>query len=76
MKTTNWEQLYSEYGNKPFNSNDLERKKQKLLIDTDVTKKQGIYEYLITGNKRCLSLRSFELIDKLAVYEEQNTNVM
>ena len=40
--------------------------------DEDVTKKSGIYEYLLTGEEKKLSIRAFDRRDALAVYEKQN----
>ena len=39
--------------------------------DDDVTKKSGIYEYLLTGDERKLSIRAFDRRDRLAAYERQ-----
>ncbi|WP_322631515.1 HNH endonuclease signature motif containing protein [Aedoeadaptatus coxii] len=39
--------------------------------DEDVSKKSGIYEYLLTGEEKLLSIRSFDRRDKLAAYERQ-----
>lgn len=42
--------------------------------DEDVTKKSGIYEYLLTGEEKKLSIRAFDRRDALAAYEKQNIN--
>ena len=39
--------------------------------DEDVTKKSGIYEYLLTGEEKKLSIRAFDRRDALAAYEKQ-----
>lgn len=44
---------------------------QKLIGDEDVSKKSGIYEYLLTVEENLLSIRSFDGRDKLAAYERQ-----
>lgn len=41
------------------------------LLDEDVTKKAGVYEYLLTGMERCLSIRAFDDRMKRAAYERQ-----
>jgi len=41
------------------------------MQDEDVTKKSGIYEYLLTGNERALNIRAFSDKDKRAAYERQ-----
>ena len=40
--------------------------------DEDVTKKSGIYEYLLTGDERKLSIRAFDRRDALTAYERQH----
>ena len=42
-----------------------------MASDEDVTKKSGIYEYLLTGEEKKLSIRSFDRRDALAAYEKQ-----
>ena len=39
--------------------------------DDDVTRKPGIYEYLLTGEEKKLSIRAFDPRDKAAAYERQ-----
>ena len=43
-----------------------------LLIDEDVTKRSGIYEYLLSGNEKVLSIRAFPEAVKRAIYIEQS----
>lgn len=49
----------------------LEERVQALMTDEDVTKKSGVYEYLLTGDERKLSIRSFDKRDARAAYERQ-----
>lgn len=44
----------------------------RLMGDEDVTRKAGIYEYLLTGEERVLSIRAFDRRDKLAAYDRQH----
>ena len=39
--------------------------------DEDVTRINGIYEFLLTGDERKLSIRAFDRRDALAAYEQQ-----
>lgn len=39
--------------------------------DEDVTNKNGIYAYLLTGDEKNLSIRTFNRRDALAAYERQ-----
>jgi len=72
MKGINWGNLYNNFKDKKFNSNDLEKQIKKLIDDDDVTSKKGIYEYLIDGEEKHLNIRSFTDKEKLKVYEKQN----
>ena len=72
MKGLPWGLYFNEHGER----SDLDPKKlsqevERLLGDEDVTRKAGIYEYLLTGSERALSIRSFDDRDKRAAYEAQ-----
>lgn len=71
MKGINWGALYKKYKDKKFDSKILEEKVSALMMDDDVTKKSGIYSYLITGEERYLNIRSFTDNMKREVYERQ-----
>ena len=40
------------------------------MADEEVTKNSGIYEYLLTGKEKYLSLRQFDEEDARTVYEQ------
>ena len=42
------------------------------MADDDVTKKSGIYPYLITSDEKYLSIRAFTDSQKRIAYEKQN----
>ena len=44
----------------------------KLVLDDDVTKKTGIYPYILTRKEKYLSIRAFTDAQKLAAYERQH----
>lgn len=71
MKGIDWGILYNKYKDQSFNSSKLEEQVKKLMMDDDVTNKKGIYSYLITGDERHLSIRSFTDSQKREVYEKQ-----
>ncbi len=72
MKGLPWGLLFNEHGKRTdLNPKTLEWKIQRLMGDEDVTRKSGIYEYLLTGDERKLSIRAFDRRDKLAAYEKQ-----
>lgn len=72
MKGVEWGPLYDSYKDQQFDTDDLERRTAELMQDPDVTKRKGIYTYLLTGEERHLSIRQFDDRDKRAAYERQN----
>ncbi|MDD3793606.1 MAG: DUF262 domain-containing protein [Candidatus Gracilibacteria bacterium] len=71
MKGINFGFLYNEFKNTFFDSNELEKEISKLMQDEDVTKKSGIYEYVLTRKEKYLSIRAFTEKQKREVYEKQ-----
>ena len=71
MSGVPWGELYNEFKNKKFDSKKLEKEITKLMQDEDVTKKSGIYEYVLTRNEKYLSIRAFTDKQKREVYERQ-----
>lgn len=72
MKGLPWGLYFNEHGSRTdLDAKKLEAEIQRLLGDEDVTSKAGIYEYLLTGNERKLSIRAFDRRDALAAYERQ-----
>jgi len=71
MKGLPWGELYNKHGKKKFNNAETEKRIKELMMDDDVTKKSGIYPYLITGDEKYLSIRAFTESQKRAAYEKQ-----
>ncbi|MDD2907271.1 MAG: DUF262 domain-containing protein [Candidatus Gracilibacteria bacterium] len=71
MKGINFGFLYNEFKNTFFDSSKLEKEISKLMQDEDVTKKSGIYEYVLTRKEKYLSIRAFTDKQKREVYEKQ-----
>lgn len=71
MKGLPWGLYYNKFKDKSFNTNDLEEKLQELMLDEDVTNKKGIYEYLLDGDEKHLSIRAFSDKQKREAYEQQ-----
>lgn len=72
MKWIEWGFLYNNYKNNNYNAVEMTEKVEKLRLDDDITKYSGIYEYLLGGNEKLLSIRSFTLSQKIQKYSEQN----
>jgi len=71
MKGIPWGELYNKYGKKKFNISEFEKRIPELMMDDDITKKSGIYPYLITDDEKYLSIRAFTESQKRAAYEKQ-----
>ena len=72
MKVLPWGLFYNQHGKRTdLDPKKLEQEIQRLMGDEDVTKKSGIYEYLLTGEEKKLSIRAFDRRDALAAYERQ-----
>ena len=71
MKSVDWGLLYRDYHDVQINPNDIEKRIAELMIDDDVTKKAGIYPYILTGEEKHLSIRAFSEKQKREAYEKQ-----
>lgn len=63
--------LYNKYKDVKFDSKTLESEVKRLMKDEDVTKKSGIYHFLISGEEKFLSIRTFSENQKREVFEKQ-----
>lgn len=71
MKGLPWGIFFNKYGQNSYDSNELEARIKVLMEDEEVTSNKGIYEYLLSGSEKTLSLRAFPDKIKRAVYELQ-----
>jgi uncharacterized protein YbaR (Trm112 family) len=71
MKGIPWGELFNIYSKKKFNSSELEKQIEKLMMDDDVNNKKGIYSYLLTKDEKHLSIRAFTDNQKRTAYEKQ-----
>jgi len=71
MKGIQYGALYNVYKDKPFDAKTLEKEVADLMKNEDVTKKSGIYEYVLTRNEKHLSIRAFTDKQKREAYERQ-----
>lgn len=60
MKGLEWGIYYNKYGADKYDPKQLEIRVVELMEDDDVTKHSGIYEYLLDGNEKYLSIRAFK----------------
>ena len=71
MCGVSWGELYNKYKDADLNAEDIEARVSELMADEDVTNKKGIYEYVLDGEEKHLSIRSFSDRDKRTMYEKQ-----
>ena len=71
MKGIDWGALYNLYKNQEFDPIKLEAEISRLMEDDDVTKKKGIYIYVLDGKEKHLNIRAFSQNQKRKAYEKQ-----
>lgn len=72
MKQVPWGELYNKHKDDILDANALEKKVAKLMKDSDVQKKSGIYAYVLNGDEHHLGIRAFDDNTKCEVYEIQD----
>jgi len=71
MNSVQWGELYNRFKDKKQDIDKLETEIKQLMQDEDVTKKSGIYTYVLTRQDRYLSIRAFTDKMKREAYEKQ-----
>jgi len=71
MKGLDWGLLYDTYHDKIYDTNELEQRIHDLMEDDEIMKKSGIYSYVLSGDLRDLSFRTFDKKQKREAYERQ-----
>lgn len=71
MKGLDWGIFYNRFGSGSYDTKTLEKRIVELMEDEDVSKHSGIYEYLLDGDERHLSIRAFTPKMARAAYERQ-----
>ena len=72
MKGLPWGVYYNAHKDDTLDPAKINARVQELMADEDVTKKKGIYEYILTGDERCLSIRAFTPNQKQEAYARQD----
>ena len=72
MKNINWGGLYDAFQDQLYDTSVLEDEIKKLMMDDDVSKKAGIYSYVLTRDEKFLNIRTFTPNQKREAYERQN----
>lgn len=71
MKGVSWGPLFNDFGDKQLDTAEIEAEVARLMQDEGVTRKSGIYEYVLSGNERALSIRAFTDKMRREAYERQ-----
>lgn len=74
MKGVAWGPIYNRFKDVPKDTAKLEAEVSRLMQDEDVTKKSGIFDYVLSGNERALSIRAFTDNMKREAWERQGGN--
>jgi HNH endonuclease/Protein of unknown function DUF262 len=74
MKGVAWGPLFNTFGQDKLDTGELEKRISALMQDEDVTKKSGIYDYVLSKNERALSIRAFTDNMRRETYERQKGN--
>ncbi len=72
MKGVDWGDLYREHGDRDLDPEAIEEETARLIKDDDVTRKSGIYPYILSRNEWHLNIRAFTPAMRQKVYEKQN----
>lgn len=71
MKSVDWGPLYDQHKDDKLDPVALEKRIEELMLDEEVTRKAGIYPYVLNGRERNLSLRAFPEKVKREAYTKQ-----
>lgn len=71
LRSVDWGDLYRRFHTGAYDGDALEIEVSRLMADEDVTKKAGIYPYLLDDNERRLSIRAFTDRQKREAFERQ-----
>lgn len=71
MKGIPWGDLYNRFKDAELDSAKLEEQVANLMADEDVTRKRGIYSYVLDGQEKHLNIRAFSPNQRREAYERQ-----
>ena len=71
MKGRDWGVFFNKYGKNAYDAKKLEVRIAELMEDEDVSNNGGIYEYLLSGEEKHLSIRAFTPKMARAAFERQ-----
>ena len=72
MKNVEWGLLYNRFRDKDIDPKEASEKVKALMKDDEVRRKSGIYEYILSGDEKCLNLREFTPSERETLYARQD----
>lgn len=72
MKGVEWGFFYNQYKETTLKESELREEVSRLMRDSDVKNKRGIYAYVFDHDEHHLDIRAFDDNTKREVYERQN----
>ena len=74
MKQVEWGLLYNRYKDTTLTETHLANEVERLMADSDVQRKSGIFWYVFDGDERHLGIRAFDDNTRREVYEKQKAS--
>jgi HNH endonuclease len=71
MKGLDWGSLYREFKGGLYDTAKLEDEIKALMVDDDVTRKKGVYAYVLSRDEKYLAIRQFTEAQRRQAYERQ-----
>jgi hypothetical protein len=71
MKKVEWGLLYNKYHQNKYDSKVMEEKVAELINNYEVSRDQGVYEFVFDGEVKHLNIRTFDDRTKNAAYKKQ-----
>ncbi|MHB8689031.1 MAG: HNH endonuclease family protein [Candidatus Dormibacteraceae bacterium] len=71
MKGLDWGSLYDTYKTGLYDTAKLEGEIKALMVDDDITRKKGIYRYVLSRDEKHLAIRQFTEAQRREGYERQ-----
>ncbi len=71
MKGVDWGVLYNKHKDTTLTATAIDKQMAKLMVDSDIQKKSGIFAYILDGDIHHLGIRAFDANTRREVYERQ-----
>lgn len=71
MKGVDWGVLYNKHKDTTLTATTIDKQMAKLMVDSDIQKKSGIFAYILDGDIHHLGIRAFDANTRREVYERQ-----